>query len=129
MSLECRNNEDVFVEDLGKLQLKPKGRRPYFFEDSAVDKLLAIVTALAGEVSVVHDEYDSLVRILEKKGLVNSSELKEYIPDAGVREERDQWRSMFLENVLRILHQEMEGIQKDQKGETIEEAIEYAENN
>ena len=117
------------MEDLGKLQLKPKGRRPYFFEDSAVDKLLAIVTALAGEVSVVHDEYDTLVRVLEKKGLVDSSELKAYIPDAGVREERDQWRGMFLENVLRILHQEMEGIQKDQKGDSMEEAIEYAENN
>ena len=128
MSLGCRNNEDIYVEDLGKLQLKPKGRRPYFFDDPAVDKLLAIITALAGEVSVVHDEYDSLIRLLEKKGVVNSAELKEYIPDAEVRDERDQWRGVFLENVLRILHQEMEGIQKEHSG-NYEDAIDFVENN
>ncbi len=54
------------MEDLGKLQLKPKGRRPYFFDDPTVDKLLSIVMSLAVEVSVVHDECESLVRVLEQ---------------------------------------------------------------
>ncbi|NKB37498.1 MAG: hypothetical protein GKR93_10065 [Gammaproteobacteria bacterium] len=116
------------MEEPGKLQLKPKGRRPYFFEDPAVDKLLAMVSALAGEVSVVHDEYDTLVRVLEEKGVVDSKELKAFIPDASVRAERDQWRGIFLENVLRILHQEIEGIQKEHD-ENYEAAIDYAENN
>jgi hypothetical protein len=116
------------VDELGRLQLKPKGRRPYFFEDPAVDKLLAIVTALAGEVSVVHDEYDSLVRVLEQKGVVSSEELKAFIPDESVRAERDHWRTIFLENILRILHQEIEGVQKEQE-ENYEDSIKFVEKN
>ncbi len=116
------------MEDLGKLQLKPKGRRPYFFDDPTVDKLLSIVMSLAGEVSVVHDECESLVRVLEQKGVLTAEELKAYIPDAGIRAERDQWREIFLENILRILHQEIEGLQKEQV-ENYDEAIDYVENN
>ena len=112
----------------GRLQLKPKGARPYFFEDPAVDKLLAIITALAGEVSVVHDEYDTLVRILESKGILEREQLERYIPDASVRAERDEWRDMFLENVLRILHQEIEGIQRE-KEEDYEASIRLVEDN
>ena len=115
------------MEELARLQLKPKGARPYFFEDPAVDKLLAIITALAGEVSVVHDEYDSLVRVLETKGVLERSELESYIPDADVRAQRDQWRDIFLENVLRILHQEIEGIQKENE-EDYEASIKLVEN-
>ena len=114
------------MEDLGKLQLKPKGARPYFFEDPAVDKLLAIITALAGEVSVVHDEYDTLVRVLQSKGVVDRDELEGFIPDATIRAQRDEWREMFLENVLRILHQEIEGIQRE-KEEDYESSIKLVE--
>ncbi len=115
------------MSELGRLQLKPKGARPYFFDDPAVDKLLAIITALAGEVSVIHDEYDSLVRVLESKGVVSAEELKNFIPNADVRASRDEWREIFLENVLRIIHQEIEGIQKENEM-AYEDSIDLVEN-
>ena len=50
---------------------------------------------------------------IESKGVVSADELNSYIPDADVRASRDQWRELFLENVLRVIHQEIEGIQKE----------------
>lgn len=120
--------------DVNKLQLKPKGRRPYFFDEPAVDKLLSIVMALAGEVSVMHDEYDTLTRMLDEKGIISKQDLQKYLPDAAVRAERDQWRESFLDNVLRIIHQEVEGLREIKNNEkdaesSYDEAVDYVEHN
>ena len=48
---------------------KAKGRRPYFFDDPAVDKLLAMTMALAGELAVTRERLDTVERILAEKGL------------------------------------------------------------
>lgn len=79
---------------------------------------------------MVHDEYDTLVRVLDEKGVLNQEELKTYLPDADVRAERDQWRELFLENVLRIIHQEIEGVkQENQSEKDYQQSIDYVENN
>ena len=44
---------------------KAKGRRPTYFDDPENDKLLAIVMALAGEVSVLRDRLDTVERLAE----------------------------------------------------------------
>ncbi len=44
-----------------------KGKRPVYFEDPQVDKLLAMVIALTGEVSVLRERIDNLERLLETK--------------------------------------------------------------
>lgn len=95
-----------------KLQLKARGARPQFFEDPINDRLVAIITALAGEVSVLHDQVDTLSRILDQKGLISSSETAGFVPDMTVNEQRDEWRETFLDNVFRIIHQEQEGLEE-----------------
>jgi hypothetical protein len=47
-----------------------KGKRPVYFEDPQVDKLLAMVIALTGEVSVLRERLDTLERLLETKDIV-----------------------------------------------------------
>ena len=47
---------------------KSKGKRPYFFADPAVERVLNITMAVAGELAVVKERMDSLERILEQKG-------------------------------------------------------------
>lgn len=93
-----------------KLQQKARGARPNFSDDPSVDRLIAIVTALAGEVSVLHDQIDSVRRVLDQKGVITSEDLDAFVVDESVDAERDEWREMFLDNVFRIVHQEQEAL-------------------
>ncbi len=91
-----------------KLPKKAKGSRPYFFDDPAVDKAIAIVMGLAGEVSVMHDRLDTIERLIEKNGTLSRDDIEGFEVDNDVATERDAWRDRFLDNVLRIVHQELE---------------------
>jgi predicted nucleic acid-binding Zn-ribbon protein len=84
-----------------------KGKRPVYFEDSQVDKLLAIVMALTGEVSVLRERLDTLERLLETKGILSISEIEAYQPDDSVAKEREQWRADYIARVLRVLQEEL----------------------
>lgn len=91
-----------------RLQRKARGERPYFFDDPSVDKVVAMVMGLAGEVAVARDRLDTLERLLERKGLVKLSEIETYTPSPGVMAERAAWRETFLSEVLRIIEIELE---------------------
>lgn len=94
-----------------RLQRKARGERPHFFDDPSVDKVVAMVMGLAGEVAVMRDRVDTLERLLETKGLVKRNEIEQYAPDAKVAAERAQWREGFLSEVLRIVEIELEAAQ------------------
>lgn len=92
------------------IQRKARGERPRYFEDPAIDKVLSIAMALAGEVAVLRDRLDSVERLLEKGEPVSQNLIDSYAPDATVREERDAWRETFLSTILRSVHEEREGL-------------------
>ncbi len=99
-----------------ELQKRAKGPRPEYFEDPAIEKTLSITMALAGEVAVMRDRLDTIERLLEAGGPVTREAINTYRPDAAVREERDAWRSIYLGNILRVVHQEREAL--EEKAET-----------
>ena len=90
-----------------------KGERPYFFDDPAVDKLLAMLLAMAGELSVLRDRLDTLERIVEEKGLINRQDIESYEPDKNVIAERDAQREEYLKQILRIVDVEISGMGKN----------------
>jgi hypothetical protein len=95
-----------------ELQKKARGERPQYFADPAVDKVLSITMALAGETAVMRDRLDTIERLLEAGQPVSRAAIDAYTPDESVRAERDAWRETFLDNVLRIVHQEREELAK-----------------
>lgn len=95
---------------MSKLQRKAKGERPAFFSDPNVDKVIAMVMGLAGEVAVLHDRLDTAERLLEKKAGIKRSDIDRYRPSAKELEERAAWRERFLSEVLRIVEIENEAL-------------------
>ena len=95
---------------MAKLQRKAKGERPYFFSEPNVDKVIAMVMGLAGEVAVLHDRIDTMERLLEKKVGIKRSEIEKYKPSVAVMTERAAWREQFLSEVLRIVEIENEAL-------------------
>ena len=62
-----------------RLKRKAKGQRPHFFSDPAVDKVVAMVMGLAGEVAVMRDRMDTIEQLLETRGLVKRTEIESFI--------------------------------------------------
>jgi len=95
---------------------KPKGKRPYFFEDPAVERVLNITMAVGMELAVVRERMDSLERILEEKGIMTREEIESYVPkNKDIATQRQQWHSEYISRILRIIQQEMEAIKNPDK--------------
>ncbi len=89
---------------------KAKGQRPYFFDDPAVERVLNITMAVAGELAVMRERLDTLERLLEHKGLLTRDEIDAYIPDDTAAEQRQRWHAEYIARILRIVQQEMEAL-------------------
>jgi len=70
----------------------PKGARPFALGDRHLERVLSMLVAVAAEVSVVHDRYDTLARILAEKGMVKLDDLESFVPDDEVEAQIRQAR-------------------------------------
>lgn len=110
-----------------ELQKKAKGERPRYFEDPAIDKVLSITMALAGEVAVLRDRIDTIERLGEAGTPLSRAAVDSYQPDEAVRAERDTWRDTFLGVVLRTVHQELEELERKRDQQPYDEALKVVE--
>jgi hypothetical protein len=99
------------------------GRRPYFFDDRDVDRLLAIVWAMAGELAVTRERLDTVERLLEERALLPREEIEMYRPDAAAAAERGRWQMEYVARLLRILQQEMDAMQRGGAAEPAAEEL------
>lgn len=89
---------------------KAKGKRPVYLNDPQIDKLLAIVIALAGEVSVLRERLDTVERLAQAKGLLSIEEIEAYQPDDQVAQSREQWRTDYIARVLQVVQEEVDAL-------------------
>ena len=87
-----------------------KGKKPQYFSDPAIDKLLSIVISMAGELSVTRERLDTVERLLEEKKILTSSEIDHYQPPESVEAIRAGQRAQFIETLLRVIEAEFEEI-------------------
>ena len=89
------------------------GKRPHFFADHDVDRLLAIVWAMAGELAVTRERLDTVERLLAERQLLDRQLINAYRPDAAAAEERGRWQLEYIARLLRVLQQEVEAMQRN----------------
>ena len=94
---------------------RAKGKRPEYFDDPAVDRLMSIVMALVGEVSVQRQRGDTLERLLEAKGVLTRAEIEHYAPDADAGYERGVATKAYIARVMRGVQQAVEALAADDK--------------
>ena len=99
---------------------KAKGKRPYFFKDPDVERLLSIIMSLAGEVSVLRERQDTVERLLDAKGTLTRADIDAYEPDVSASNERTAWREAYLSRLLRIVEQEMDAAANPEINEDVE---------
>ena len=84
------------------------GERPAFFDDPAVDQLMALFMAMSGELSVLYDRVDTLERLLEESGVMSRERIEAYRPDSGVADQRQQRRQEYIRRLFRIIREDAE---------------------
>jgi len=104
------------IDYIGIASNKSKGKRPYFFEDPAVERILNITMAVSGELAVARERIDTLERLLEAKGILTRAEIESYVPDSPeIEQQRQLWHSEYISRILRIIQQEMEELANPEK--------------
>jgi hypothetical protein len=84
--------------------ISASGNRPYALGEPHAERVLAIAMALAGEISVLREQFDTMLRIAGEKQLFSYADIEAYEPPVEVRAEREAWRRDYLRRVLRVLH-------------------------
>lgn len=94
---------------------RAKGKRPEYFDDPATDRLMSIVLALAGEVSVLRQRLDTVERLLEAGGALNRADIDAYVPDSEAGTERGLATRAYIARIMRGVTQAMEAMQVEER--------------
>lgn len=103
------------IDPIALAGTRPKGKRPYFFKDPDVERVLSIAMVIAMEHAVTRQRLDALERLLESKGVATRAELDQLQPDAAAEAERTLWMQEYIARVLRIVQQETEALESGGK--------------
>lgn len=74
-----------------------------FFQDPAIDRVLAVVMALSAEVWVLNDKLRALETLLDRQGVVSRDDLDSYVPDAESSETTTAARQAFVRTLMEPL--------------------------
>jgi hypothetical protein len=100
-----------------------RGKKPQYFSDPAIDKLLWMNLTLMEELSVVRDRLDTVERLLDRKRLVRAMEVEQFVPTAPVAAERAARRADYVDRVLRAAQAELEEITERGMPKTEDEVV------
>ncbi len=98
------------IDYIALANTKAKGKRPAYFDDPAQDRMLSILMAVVGEVSVLRERLDTVERLLDSKGTVSRADIETYTPDRDAQFERGLLSREFIARVLRGVQQDMEAL-------------------
>ncbi len=93
-----------------RLKRTAKGKRPQYFSDPAVDKLLKVSIELLGEMCVMRDRLDTVERLIEKHGLFDQANVDNFELSDELNEWRTQQRSERISRVLRAMRDELDSL-------------------
>lgn len=104
----CARGSRLNPQLLELVNAAASGKRPHFFGDADVDRLLAIVWAMAGELAVTRERLDTLERLLAERAVVQRVDIDAYRPDPQAVRERGEWQMEYIARLLRVLQQELD---------------------
>jgi hypothetical protein len=96
---------------------RAKGKRPQFLDDPAVERVMSIAMAVAGELSVARERIDTLERLLVAKGLLGPDDIEHYVPTPEVQSARNEAGRAYIARVLRLLDQDVQAMQVEPEPE------------
>ena len=115
--------EPLNLDTINLAGTRARGKRPYFFKDPDVERVLSIAMVVAMEHAVTRQRLDALERLIEQKGLFTREELEQFRPDAAAEVQRTRWTQEYIARVLRIVQQDTEAMQGGGMDVPVEEVV------
>jgi len=108
--------EPQHLDPVAEANRRAQGKRPWFLQDPATERVLSIAMALAGELSVARERIDTLERLLEQRGLLSRADIEGFSPHAAAQTERDAWGRAYIARILRIIDQDVQALNEANAG-------------
>lgn len=103
------------IDWIARAGARAKGKRPDFLGDPMSERMLSILLAVAGEVSVLRERLDTVERLLETKGTIDRADIDAYRPDPDAAYERSVLTKEYVARIMRGVQQDMESMQTAEK--------------
>ena len=116
-------SEPLNLDTINLAGTRARGKRPYFFKDPDVERVLSIAMVVAMEHAVTRQRLDALERLIEQKGLFTREELEQFRPDAAAEAQRTRGTQEYIARVLRIVQQDTEAMQGGGMDVPVEEVM------
>lgn len=100
-----------------------KGKKPLYFSDPAIDKLLWMTMTLMEELSVTRDRLDTVERLLESRRLLRRRDIESYVPRGAAERERNARRAAYVDRMIRALEAELEEIAGTRRDAVAEDPV------
>jgi hypothetical protein len=100
------------IDWIARSGAKAKGKRPDFLGDADAEKMLSMLMALIGEVSVMRERLDTVERLLEAKGAICRGDIEAYKPDLETGLERNRIVREYIARVMRGVQQQMQALEQ-----------------
>lgn len=86
--------------------------RPRYFDESDIDRVMAVVLALASEVSALRDRLDAHERLAEGGVLPGLNAVEGYRFDSTADGEREAWRDAYIRRLFRVFTEDVEALSR-----------------
>lgn len=103
------------IDWIARAGTRAKGKRPDFLGDPVVDRMLSILLAVAGEVSVLKERLDTVERLLDANGSIRREDIESYAPDSDAAYERSVMTKEYVARIMRGMQQDMESMQTPER--------------
>ena len=85
-----------------------KGKKPQYFSDPAIDKLLWMTLTLMEELSVTRDRLDAVENLLEGRRVLKVADVDAYRPAGASARRRQAQRAAYVDRMMRAAQAELE---------------------
>lgn len=102
---------DDSIDWIARAGARAKGKRPDFLGDPSAERMLSILLAVAGEVSVLRQRLDTVERLLDAKGTINRADIEAFEPDRDAAYERAVANKEYVARIMRGVQQDMQAMQ------------------
>jgi hypothetical protein len=100
-------------EFTGERPRKAQGpERPIYFNQNDIDRVMAVVLALASEVASLRDRLDTHERVASNGDLPAINHIESYLPDPAAITARDTWRDAYIRRLFRVFVEDIEALNR-----------------
>jgi len=85
--------------------------RQTYFNETDIDRVMAIVLALVSEVASIRERLDTHERIAG--ATLDPAKVEAYKPDAAVEDEREAWRDAYIRRLFRVITEDVSALRQD----------------